>query len=184
MMHPYHVMYLICEPFGGRNSLERLFIKLDAVDPLERQHLIGLTLSSIGGTYDTDLPTEEDVAEDLYSAFRERCYKLRNAEVEDFAVTYFVVSLMLNYMRLESDPAHAAASRDWLRGAAAHFADRAGDEELPQDSADKMIRMAEEAANNKEANRQMAAERYQAFCEDVLLELLPPKPPGADLLSS
>ncbi len=176
-LHPNHLLYVMLSPIRDENDLNIVFERLEQFETKDLKWMIGFVRAAIGVDWagDGDEDDDEQCKKNLLR-FRNRCAELINSGVENFFLTYAIVTFVCNYLRQQGDLSCTMQSNRWLSGAAKYFQERADAGEIPQDMADQQRRMVEERINNSTADTELMKERYDLFCEKVVGALLPNLP--------
>lgn len=163
-IHPIHALFPFADLTRPNITVARFFELFDAVDPIDRDALIGLTAFALGVQAD-DVDDEEQQQYQRYSRFKKACDKL---VAMDHVVLLGVVQEIMNIHHRWSDPASTDATIRSLHGFVEFSRSRGATEE----DLEKWQMMAEEKQVTKRSDLQVARRRYDLFCDTVVKPLL------------
>jgi hypothetical protein len=172
LMH--HIQYVTLAPHPDRNSLDDLFRQLDSLDVFERDRMLTwmylafLEAPARQGTFET----EEERLELRYNKFEE---KFRHAAIGVFEpfLVHAAVTHTLAYLRECGDKACLDAVFQKCQSKVKLLRKRIAEGTLSRDAGESLIGSVEEHINNLYADVELARQRYEMFCEQVVKRMLP-----------
>lgn len=181
LLHPLHIRYLAERRIFG---LDTLFRVLDQLSPSEREDFIGdVVYLILQPRYRPPRIGNESYAELLadrvdYETFREKCYRV---PVEELFLAAAIVDYSLGVSFRHADISRSDEIKDTIQGFIAfckrRMEEEGSDQTRLQEIIERNMRELDEVDERLEHNRQ----RYELFCERVLLPLLESPPEDMSL---
>lgn len=163
-LNPVHEIFPFVNLLRPHVTLSRFFELCDALDPIDRDALIGLTAFELGVEV-PDLDDEDAEREMRYQRFKTACDRIGAL---DHLVLRGVVQEIMNIQHRWSDPESTDVTiRSIKRFIEFSSASGATEEELA-----RWRIMAEEMQVGKKSDLQVARRRYELFCDCVVRPLL------------
>lgn len=163
-INPVHAVFPFADLARPGVSLTRFFELLDAIDPIDRDALLGLTAFALGVKVE-NIDDEEIVQANRYRKFKTAC---KNIAAMDHVILRGVVQEIMNIHHRWADSTSNDSSIDLLNGFAEFSKSRgATDQEL-----EKWRILSEEKQVGKKSDLQVARRRYDLFCDSVVRPLI------------
>lgn len=170
----HHIQYVTLAPHPDRNSLDDLFRWLDDLDVFERDRMLTWMylafLEAPAGQAATE--TEEERLELRYSKFQETFRHTATGVFGPFLV-HAAVTYTLAYLRECGDKACLESVIRKSQSALKVLHRRIAEGTLSPEAGEAMIGSLEEHINNLSADVELARQRYERFCEQVVKRMLP-----------
>lgn len=169
-----HIQYVTLAPHPDRNSLDDLFRLLDTLDVFERDRMLTWMYLAFleAPSKQATAETEEDRLELRYNKFEEKFRQTAIGVFEPFLV-HAAVTYTLAYLRECSDKACLESVLHKSHSALKVLHRRIAEGTLSPEVGEAMIGNLEEHINNVYADVELARQRYERFCEQVVKRMLP-----------
>jgi hypothetical protein len=164
-----HITYAFRVPFMSVNgTLDDLFARLDKYDAVERMHCLYLTCCAFG----IDVPliywTDDELCEEMYKEFKQRCYLLAKT-MHDFMITHIVVQITLTVLWERCNPVFQKERVVRLKQTIGNFRDAMIAGSLDRVTGAAVVRHLEAFSEN---DMRVSYQRYAMFCQRVVAYLL------------
>ena len=170
----YHIQYVTLAPHPDRNSLDDLFRLLDNLDVFERDRMLAWMYLAFlePSTPQKTAETEEERLELRYNKFEHKFRHTAAGVFEPFLV-HAAVTYTLAYLRECGDQTCLDAVLHKSQSALKMLRRRIAKGTLSAEAGESMIGNLEEHINNLHADVELARQRYEKFCENVVKQMLP-----------
>ena len=171
LLHPSHIRYL---KLPAVNSLKHLFDLLDALDPADRNEILGWTMDMVINPRFRDPPPDyKGTIGDLridkvdYPSFKAKCHELARMVSSSFVVTS-VVNHVLQYLLHFGDSSSLGTVIENNRAMIRHFQECIQEGDPEADTAALLIPKIEQIIDELPDQTRRYYQLYVTFCERVV----------------
>lgn len=163
-INPVHAIFPFIDLNRPETTLARFFELCDALDPIDRDALIGLTAFALG-VQSQDIDDEDAEQEIRYEKFKKACH---NIPAMDHVILRGVVQEIMNIHHRWSDATIIDQRIESIKG----FIEFAKSRGTSGEDLEKYRLIAEEKQVGKTSDLQVARRRYELFCNSVVRPLI------------